>query len=299
MNLEQKLGVSLELRQAQLIKLEQRLSQKTGKFEKQLLKKIELIDIDLDESPYHVDMLGVLVVRESEEKKSLIGSIVEKSELSDKPIQKIIVERFSMEDISLDIGTKRNVDVITIVFEDGKELTLTVSLDKEAVDSIEKSPSYQEAQTLRQKGAGDTWAVQKYYGMEKVEDKEGLRVAICKEFLDGPMLANATTAIDPYMSEEEQARAKRLAYATGRMVANTLTQLGGVPKDSNPLNIIIIREDTADEHTRYCDVEGIVTDEEGIRSELDRLKNEFKEYGGELFRGINEHYDGALFKKPE
>ena len=69
MNLEQKLGVSLELRQAQLIKLEQRLSQKTGKFEKQLLKKIELIDIDLDESPYHVDMLGVLVVRESEEKK--------------------------------------------------------------------------------------------------------------------------------------------------------------------------------------------------------------------------------------
>ena len=112
----------------------------------------------------------------------------------------------------MDIGTKRNVDVITIVFEDGKELTLTVSLDKEAVDSIEKSPSYQEAQTLRQKGAGDTWAVQKYYGMEKVEDKEGLRVAICKEFLDGPMLANATTAIDPYMSEEEQARAKRLAY---------------------------------------------------------------------------------------
>ena len=89
MNLEQKLGVSLELRQAQLIKLEQRLSQKTGKFEKQLLKKIELIDIDLDESPYHVDMLGVLVVRESEEKKSLIGSIVEKSEMSDKPIQKI------------------------------------------------------------------------------------------------------------------------------------------------------------------------------------------------------------------
>ncbi|MEK7583859.1 MAG: hypothetical protein AAB490_01325 [Patescibacteria group bacterium] len=297
--MEQKLGMSLELRQAQLLKLEQRLRLKTGKFEKQILERVELIDINLDESPYHTDMLGALIVRDSEKKKSLLGRIVEESKLSDKPIQKIIVERFSMEDISLDIGTKRNVDVITIVFEDDKELTLTVSLDKEAVDSIEKSPSYQEAQTLQRKGTADTWAVQKYYGMEKVEDSKGVRVAICKEFLDGPMLANTTTAIDPYMSEQEQAKTKRLAYATGRMVANTLTHLGGIPKDSNPLNIIILHGDADDEHTRYCDVEEIVTDEEGIRNELDRLKNEFQEYGGELFRGINEHYDGALLKKPE
>ena len=294
--MEQKMR--MELRQGmqlkQLLELRERLEQRVGDFERQILEKVELIDIDLDKSPYHIDMLQSLLVRESEEHDSLLGSIIKKKELTKMPIQKIIVESFNMEDIGLDLGTKRNVDAVTLVFEDDKQFSMTVSLDKDAVSEEGDSASYKEAAIPQQTDATASWSVQEYYGSQVLRDESGVRTLICKEFLDGQMLGNLTSEIFPAMTEEEKARMSRIAYAVGKMIANALTTLSGIPRDSNGLNIII-KESAGDVFTaRYCDVEEIQKTPQALSKELKLLYRDFGEFGDEMLRGIREHYTGEL-----
>lgn len=289
-----RLDMSQHLEQKILLSLIEKLEQRIGIFEKQILEKAEFVDIDLEgeASQYHVDMLESLVVRELEDQDSLIACVVKSKHKTIADIEKLIVESFSLGDISFDIGTKRNVDVVTLIFSGDQSFTMTVSLDKERVIDMKDSPSFKESEILQNIDSDKTWAVQKYFGSIEVVDVDtgGKRFLICKEFLDGQMLGNFTT--DLHNSEELYGKhnMERLAYATGKAVANILTELGGVPLDSNPLNLIVLGVVDSEEITvRYCDVEELRTDKAGINKEIVLIGKSFGYLADHFKRGIKEN----------
>ena len=286
--------------------LEQRISARlrmefrhdVGKFEKQILKKVEFVGIDPEdhEAQYHYEILGTLVMRGVEDKESLLGQIVRKNFINIKDVQKVMVESFELQDIDLDLGTKRNVDLITLVLKNKNELSITVSIDKYAHDNIEQSPSFQESQALSGIDTSKAWAVQRFFGYKTIEDSVDGRFKgfICKEFIPGEVLGNVTADIEMAKETHTEEAVKKLAYAVGKMFANCLNEFGGVPRDSNSLNIIIVNSNLEDPVTRFCDVEDVRKDDAGIRLELRLMVAEFGEFGREVVRGIKDNHRGKL-----
>lgn len=287
MDLRQSLQLNSSLQLVQ--QLRQELGKTLGKFEGQILDMVEFVDIDLDEpqSQYHLDMLRTLLVRESEEQNSLLGDVVAKRGLTEKEIQKITVESYKMEDLGFDIGTKRNVDLVKLVFEDGKELIMTVSMDKAALSDLAFSPSTIEANTLGRVNNPSAWCVQQYFGYRVSEDKEGKKGIVCKEYLPGHMLANYTFDVEMTVEQYGQETMIGIARAVGEMARNALDTLGGIPVDSNPYNIILYQTEEERLYTRYCDVEGIRADEKGIKHELGLLRQQFGSYARYFDEGMN------------
>ena len=223
--------------------------------------------------------------------------IILESGLTDKPIERIIVENFQASDVSLDVGTKRDVDKFVVKFEGGAEMVMTVSLDKQSVAKKYQSPSLQETSVLEKVRHHDiAWSVQRWLGSTFIEDKDGTRGLICKEFIPGFMLANYTSdvamAIDAYGLEAM----RQLAYAVGRMVANVLVTLGGIPIDSNGLNIIVTEDSDGSPRTRYCDVEMLRTSKKDIKKEIGLIKRELAELGAEFVKGLKKNYSGNLIE---
>jgi hypothetical protein len=303
MKFEQRMTQRLEQEQALKIrqKLELKLDQKIGEFEKQVLEKVKFVDINLGDQPYHADMLGMLLVRESEDETSLLGSVVETQGLSEKDIQEIIVETYQMKDVSFDIGTRRNVDIVTIILEDGTEFSMTVSLDKEAYKSPLDSPTYKEHETLKDQENSNVPAFQKLYGHTNSEDGGGFRSLICKEYIPGTMLENITHEIDGLMEGDEGVvsleNQRSVADATGRMIGATLRETGGIPSDSNGFNIIIndSEEDPAHPYSaRYCDTEELRIEEKGIVHELRLLKSDFKSLETEFLKAVRAEWPNSI-----
>lgn len=266
----------------------------TGKFEKQILKKVEFVGIDPEdqEAQYHYEILGTLVLKEGDDPDSLLGQIVKKNCINIEDVQKVVVESFELQDIDLDLGTKRNVDLITLVLRDQSDLSLTVSIDKYATHDVAQSPSFQESQALSNVDASKAWAVQRFFGYKTIEDSVDGRFKgfICKEFVPGEVLGNFTADLETAKETYGEEAMKRLAYAVGTMFANCLNELGGVPRDSNSLNIIVVNSNLENPVTRFCDVEEVRKDDAGIRLELRLMVTEFGEFGGEVVRGIKDNH---------
>lgn len=288
----------MELSQRLLLELQQELALKLGQFEKQILDKVKLPDIDLDDddSQYHIDMLRALVVR-GEDEQSLLGRITAEAGMTEKDIQRIRVESFRQEDVSFDIGTQRNVDLVTLEIEGGKEAVMTVSMDREEVEDIVDSPSYSEYEAISDVDSEKSWCVQDVYGFTEVESAEGVRGLICKEFLPGQMLEDILIEAQVDPESVREGLIETLAAQAGRMIANALQELGGVPTDSNGLNIIVpIAEITDKTRLRYCDVEDIRTDAKGLKHEITLLKKQFGKFGDAFMQAIREHYKGDLLE---
>lgn len=284
-----------------LLKLSQELKRHIGKFEKQILEKTEFFDINFDteSSKYHIEMLRSVVMKESKDEDSVIAQVVKIHNKNIDDIEKVIVESFSLGDMSFDIGTKRNVDLLTIVFNGGEYLAITVSLDKETFEDITESPSFQEAEILKNIDSSKVWSLQKYFASIEVKDKNGQkRFLNCKEFLEGQMLGNFMADLVFFEIQYGRSRMEELAYATGKAFANTLTELNGVPSDSNPLNLIVKGLEPGGEEivVRYCDVEELVVDQAGIDHEVRLIHKAFGWFGDYFKKGISENYQGKLLK---
>ena len=308
MGMSQRLELGQKQRLTQQQILEQRISlrlglelaRRVGKFEKQILKKAEFVGIDPDDpkTQYHYDILGTLVLKGAENEKSLLGQIVREKHVSIGDIEKVIVETFELQDIDMDLGTKRNVDLITLVLKNKGEFSVTVSIDKYPAGHIEQSPSFQESQTLSKIDSTKVWAVQALHGFKVIEGsvEGGIRGLICKEFIPGEVLGNFTADLESVVEVHGKEAIRRVAYAVGKMFANCLEELGGLPKDSNSLNIIVANSELGEPITRFCDVEEVYTDAPSIKRELRLMIAEFERFGEEIVRGLKDHYHGDISK---
>lgn len=290
------MGQRMHLEQQLVQQLREELRLKLGDFERQILDKVKFQNVDLSSpsSRYHIDMLRALIVRASEDEHSLLGKIVTDSGATEKDIQQVIVESFNQADISFGIGQKRNVDRIVLVMENGMVAEMTVSLDKEYVTDASASPSLREAAILSGRDQDRVWSVQQCYGSTVLEDKEGIRGIVCKEFLEGEMLANLLTDIEDAVARYGEDHLRNVARSVGKMIANALTEFGGVPEDSHSLNIIVTHPEGKDVQTRYCDVEGIRKDQKGITHELKMLKAEFGKFAEDFITSLREDYKGEV-----
>lgn len=281
----------MDLKQTMTMRLE--LGHHIGEFEHQIIDKTEFIDIDInsEDSIYHVDMLGGLIVRNSEEEDSLLGGIVRNNNESIKDIEKIVVESFDFQEIDFDLGTKRNVDLVTLIHDGGQKFIMTVSIDKIVRENIKDSPSYKEAEVLRNADPSTAWSVQKYFGYHTIHyaDYDETKGLVCKEFLPGQMVANLTNDIERAVEEYGEGTMKNTARAIGKMLANALDEFGGIPIDSNTLNIIVLETESGEITARYCDVEGIQQDDKGMRHELQLLMKEFGMFGAEILQSLKEN----------
>jgi hypothetical protein len=225
-----------------------------------------------------------------------LGQIVRENYINIKNVQKVMVESFELQDIDLDLGTKRNVDLVTLILKDESELSITVSIDKYPTHDIHQSPSFQESQALSNIDTSKAWAVQRFFGYKTIEDSVDGRFKglICKEFVPGEVLGNVTADLEIAKETHSEDAIKKLAYAVGKMFANCLNELGGVPRDSNSLNIIIVNSNLENPVTRFCDVEDVRRDDAGIRLELRLMVTEFGEFGREVVRGIKDNHHGKL-----
>lgn len=285
------LDSSSESRHNLIVALHQDLVNKIGRFEGELLEKVEFANVDLDDpkNAYHIDVLKALVVKGLVDHESLVSGILKKFGLTKENIQQVIIESFTVEDIGLDIGTKRNVDLFRIILNDNKEVSFTVSVDKYGNENIENSPSISEAKTLKNIYTAKMQCVQKYFGHTAYIDSQGLsRGVICKEFLPGMMLGNYTADLQFAVEQMGAQAIKNIAYATGKMIGYSMKNLGGIPSDSNPLNIIIDQSADGEISARFCDVEALRTNNKDIEHETGALKNCFGRFQKDFLQGISD-----------
>ncbi len=277
-------------------RLRQELWQTLGTVERQILKKVDLKDFVPDDTStaHHLDILRGLVSIDTELGTSLINHMLTETGLTVEDLERVIIERFTLEDLSFEIGSKRKVDRVILELVDKCVAVLTASLDIEPVSNIEASPSWQEARTLADVNFKKAWCVQECYGYATLEDERGTRVLICKEFIPGQMLENFFVDFSTSLERHGAPYLQRVAYTVGKMVANALTELGGIPRDSTPMNIIIDEDTEGGIIARYCDVEDIRRDTRGISWELHLIASDLGAFAVDMERGIQEHYTGNL-----
>ena len=277
------------MRLRQELSLRQENHLEFGPFEQRLLDTAEFRGINLDDprNTYHRDILQGMLMRFEETKTSLIGQILQDQEnLSEQDLNAIHIESFGFEDIDLDVGTKRNVDKVTLKCNDHPDLVITASIDKERYRRQEDSPSMKETEILRMvKEPSLVWSVQRWYGSTLISDARGMRGIICKEYLPGVMLENFTLDIEETLLDNEPSVIADLAYQVGRTVANAKSGLGGMPTDSHPMNLIVDETDGGI-RVRYCDVEGIVVVQDKAEREIDLLRKKFGDFAKDFDRGL-------------
>lgn len=273
-----------EARHPRIVEFLSSLFSNIGRFERALIDRLsfENIDFTRDGTSYHFDMVRGLLVPKIGEKTSLMLRILEDTDLSPEQIQSVKIEAFKVVDISMDVGTKRDVDRVWLKLNDGRQAVMTVSLDKEPVAHKDDSPSLEEAETLGGIDTDKAWCVQKLYGSTLIEDAKGSRGLICKEYLDGVMLGNYVINREETSRKFGEKHLSRIVAATTDMLANSLEVIGGVPRDSNMFNVIIGTKEDGGMLARYCDVESVRKDVAGISQEIAMLSSDFGPSGKEI-----------------
>lgn len=218
----------------------------------ELIKKIALSGIDLSDpkNAYHLDMLRALF-----QKEKMIYDVAAQLGIDFTGVRKIKVQVFKVADISMDIGTRRDVDLVTLETDRG-EINFTISLDKEPYRHVGESHSRQEANILMSSNTSPgRWATQRGLGFTSVEINGRQHGTSAKEFLPGVMLTGFTEMVG---TSEEQMLAPDLrviAFNHGRMVGNILQTTGGFPRDMTPENVIVNDENGVT--CRTCDLNGV------------------------------------------
>jgi len=298
MELRQSFRQNLSIRQelVQELLILERLN--LGHFEKQILEKISFSDeideeiegIESTEESEHIRILQALVMRESMESMSLLGTMAKEAGITEEDIQKIEVEEFEVEGLGYDIGTKRFVNKIRLTIKGGKCMWATVSMDRELYYVAESSPTYAEIEALKAAGKSKAWCLQRFLGGITMEEEEGYISVIGKEFIPGNMLINLgfelpmggddsscfdSGFIDEFSNENSEIEYRireAVSRAVGKAVGNAMRELLGVPNDSTPLNLIVYQDDDNGVFVRWCDVEGITKTQKELLGELSLIR---------------------------
>jgi hypothetical protein len=258
--------IPLEMSSLQIIsELEKNGTQVTA-VDIRLIRKIVFSDIDLDHpnSQYHLHLVRALFQKVERDgvfhrKQKYIYDIADQLGIRFSNVRQIKFDLRTVEDISHNIGSRRDVDCITLVADDGKSFTFTVSLDKKPYRQIGESHSLQEADTLIPlNGSENLWAVQKCYGATKVIIGSGLHGIVFKEFLPGRMVSNFTNIVGSPFENEYRSDLPVVAFSHGRMIGNIFHSTGAFPIDMNPENVIIDDRDVI--ICRTCDLNGLERD---------------------------------------
>lgn len=269
--------------------------------EKRVWQKTVFKDIDMTDPKnyYHVDMLRGLMYQPSAldprdpKKPSLIREIFTAEDALNGALDEVVVEAVVATDISFNVGTKRNVDRFLFRFSDGKEISVTVSLDRERYDRASDSASLAEAAVLSRM-ENNVLAFQKYYGALSLPTVDGRRGLICKEYLPGVMLESVMKNQALLEGVGTSVSMQEVIQATAEMVAITLKQARGLPVDSHGMNVILHHDDRNQTLTgRYCDVEYVRNDVPGIRAEVGAMYRAFREHGSVFLRALDKALEGS------
>ena len=230
-----------------------------------IIGKIALVDIDLTqpENEYHLHMIRALfqnVERDGlpHRKEKYIYDIADRLDINLDQAHQVKVDIIQVEDISMNIGTRRDVDRICIVTEQG-EVSFTISLDKKPYAHINESHSKQEADVLIPYASSQNlWATQDCFGFTTIRIAGRAHGVIFKEYLPGVMISNHTTIVGSGYERDFARDLPIVAFSHGRMVGNIIDQTGAFPEDMNPENVII--DDTTEVVCRTCDLSGLERD---------------------------------------
>lgn len=238
----------------------------------ELIKKITLSGIDLNDpkNQYHLDMIRAMF-----QKEKMIYDVAGQLGIDFTGVRKIKVEVFKVANISMDIGTRRDVDLVTLETDRGK-INFTVSLDKEPYRHVGESHSRQEANILMSSNTSQgRWATQRCLGFTSVEINGQPHGAITKEFLPGVMLTGFTRVVGTPEEEMLAPHLRVVAFNHGRMVGNILQTTGGFPIDTTPENVIV--NDEKGVSCRTCDLNGVETTGnawlKGLETDMKMWKN--------------------------
>lgn len=264
----------------------------------ELIKKIDFPNIDLNDpaNQYHLDMIRALFQKpENDGLPHRLGKnlydVIDKMGLNLDQVRGIKVEIFKVEDISLDVGSRRDVDLVTLE-TDRDTITFTVSLDKAPFRHVGESHSRQEANVLMSQNTSQgRWATQRCFGFVTVEINGRPHGSVLKEFLPGVMLSNHIQIIG---SPEEDMYARDLciiAFNHGRMIGNIIGTTGGFPIDMTPENVIVNDNDGVT--CRTCDLSSVETSGESWLKRLEIDIKMWKKYAWHYLFGITSELNQA------
>ena len=276
----------------------QNLTLRMGVFEQQIISNAEFVDGIQEkleqsgnvENTMYYKILRSLIVRKSEKDISLVGEMALAAGICQGDVQKVIVEHFQMGELGYELGTKRYVVKIKLVLKGGKCMEASVSLDREATTEEEPSPSLEEAETLGDADPEKAWCLQRLLGYKVQPHGKKFLTIIAKEFLRGRMIfaLGFTASGMPSQLPKGDRILAQVAYAVGKAVRNALGELGGIPNDSNPMNIIAIHDDSNGVHARWCDAEGLARDKRSIEHEIRLLRESMGPYAQKFDAGMED-----------
>lgn len=281
----------MEMKQHLIEQIRLVMPMKLGPLENQLLDKVSFDSNtgDPEEGNPFYKILEALVIRRSSKDKTLIGQICKNVGILETDIKKIIVKNFEIADLGINFGTKRIVAKIILVDKIDRTLRATVSIDRNSCDPAGKySPSIQEAKTLKKIDPARTWSLQRLLGSKKIEDEEGIKGVIAKEFIPGRMLMDygflGEMGVAPEAGNEYLAQ---ICDSVGRAAKNCLETTGAIPTDSNPLNFIVGVDPNNGLHTRWCDTEGLISGSKNQRRQIELIKQTVGPYAAAFEQGLN------------
>lgn len=264
-------------------------------FEEDLVRKVQFGENfrDTEENSRCDRILRALIQRENESEPSLIASIITKAGIVEGDIQTVIISSFNMEDLGFDFGTKREVAKIELVMRDGRSMFATVSVDRESTEKDEDSPSLREAAILQGIDSTRTWCLQRLLGVVKFNDEKcpGKAFgAIGKEYIPGNMLAQLGF-VEPGLGMADLIPktdiSRMISIAVGEAVGNSLRTTGGVPADSNTMNIIMDQLPDGKIVARWCDADrGLILDPKQLQRELDLIRTTVGRYKTDFNKAI-------------
>ena len=245
-----------------------------------LLWRTEILNCDPlnPDHAYHYEIIGALFSPVQTDglahtQRKYIYDILEKIGLPPEEINKIVIEgALLVDNISFDLGTRREVDRITVIDSSGKRYSFTASLDKEAHSGEGLTHSEEEFNTLLPIHMLAWRVVQALYGIcRKPVGASNHRAIIFKEYLEGVALG---LIYENLTLEQKQAVAAKVGEMLGRFYGLT----DSAPGDMNNLNVIV--NDTAEGIScRICDLSN--TEKNKKKIALTIIPSILKEYRGE------------------
>jgi len=215
-------------------------------------------------------------------------------EINSEVIEKIAIEKMKLEDISLEMGTRRNVDHVEIGLKD-KVYSFTVSIDRRPLEETGRSESLEEAKVLAQLSKKHIKALQRYFGSSKI-NRKGKRGVIFKEYLSGYVLENFTALIGTEYEKEKKDLLSKIALSCGEMIGEFYKETKSLPQDLHGLNIII-NEEEEEIISRLCDVSGLAYGPREILHELSFLFEEFRHFESNIIKGFTKATSPEIFRE--
>lgn len=255
-----------------------------------IIEGLELGNIDLAEEKNIYQLQLIKALLERTQHGSMLKSVL--TQMGELPsIAKIECRKMMVDDLGKNIGTKREVDLVTIIFKNGEKAEFTTSIDIASCYEDEETASEREAANLHLLRNRDVQGVQKLYGFRKIEVEDPYsedpknKVVICKEYLEGEMLEGYIMDIDHTVEQIGEEAFRRIAYLTGYTMQEAVTKSGFVVKDSNPLNFIV-GEKNGEIFVRYCDADTISNDQRETAIEFRLLRPRFGKYAADFDAGM-------------